>query len=192
MKVIILIIRSYESQIIDLANKERRARGLSPLQADSELTQVARIKAQDMAGYQIPNHGSPTLGGDEFHQLRNANLSFSYNIGAANILWGSGKQFTPEEIIKSWMESTEGHREAILDPNFTHVGVGYDYSPNARNENSASMILIGGRTPIQKPTPPTGWVQVGDTWYHYDSNGTWTGESWRDGKYYFSDGFSWE
>jgi uncharacterized protein YkwD len=33
-------------------------------------------------------------------------------------------QQTPQEVVKAWMNS-EGHRKNILNPNFTHIGVGY-------------------------------------------------------------------
>jgi uncharacterized protein YkwD len=32
--------------------------------------------------------------------------------------------FSPESNIVSWLLSTAGHRENILDPNHTHLGVG--------------------------------------------------------------------
>lgn len=33
--------------------------------------------------------------------------------------------YTPESVMDAWMNS-EGHRANILDPNFTHIIVGYD------------------------------------------------------------------
>ncbi len=143
---------SYESRIINLINQERQKQGLSPLQPDSQLTEVARAKAQDMSRYQPPAHYSPTLGGDEFAQLNNANIP--YENAVANIFWGNGKQYTPEEAVTWWMNSP-GHRANILNPNMTHIGVGYDYSPNAPTQNNFSMIAIrkSALGPISAPTP---------------------------------------
>lgn len=36
---------------------------------------------------------------------------------------------TDEEVIKGWME-TPGHRENILTPEYTHIGIGYDKNGN--------------------------------------------------------------
>ncbi|NJR62658.1 MAG: hypothetical protein HC769_29995, partial [Cyanobacteria bacterium CRU_2_1] len=33
-------------------------------------------------------------------------------------------QKTPSEVVRSWMKSP-GHRQNILNPNFTEIGVGY-------------------------------------------------------------------
>ena len=38
-------------------------------------------------------------------------------------------QRTAEEVVKGWMESP-GHRENILTPGFTHIGIGYDKNGN--------------------------------------------------------------
>jgi hypothetical protein len=34
-----------------------------------------------------------------------------------------------EAVVKSWMNSTEGHRETMLDCRLREAGVGYDYDP---------------------------------------------------------------
>ncbi|MFP7159771.1 CAP domain-containing protein [Priestia aryabhattai] len=196
-----MIITSYEPQLINLINQERRAQGLSPLQTDSQLTQLARTKAQDMSQYQTPTHYSPTLGGTEIDQLNNANIS--YEEAGANIFWGNGKQFTPEEAVTWWMNSP-GHRANILNPNFTHIGVGYDYSPNAPTQNSFSMIAIRKTRPqngwVQENgkwyyyvngTFQTGWVQVGSSYYYFDNTGAFTGWAWYQGTWYYWNGSWW-
>ncbi|HMJ97666.1 MAG TPA: CAP domain-containing protein, partial [Thermoleophilaceae bacterium] len=40
--------------------------------------------------------------------------------------WGEGMEATPVRIVKAWMKSP-GHRENILRPEFTEVGVGVAY-----------------------------------------------------------------
>jgi uncharacterized protein YkwD len=40
--------------------------------------------------------------------------------------WGENiamGQETPAEAVETWMNSTEGHREAILDPSYTATGM---------------------------------------------------------------------
>lgn len=197
-----MIITSYEPQIINLINKARQIEGLSLLQVDGQLTQQARIKAQDMSLYQVPEHYSPTLGGDEISQLNNANIA--YTAAGAAIYYGNGKQFTPEEAVTWWLNSPL-HRPILLNPMFTHIGVGYDYSPNAPTQNSFSMIAIRKPT-IQNGwvrqngtwyyyvngTRQTGWVRIGSSWYEFDNNtGAFTGWAWFQGTWYFWNGSWW-
>ena len=50
----------------------------------------------------------------------------SYSAAGENIAMG---QRSPEEVVKGWMDSP-GHRENILKPGFTHIGIGYDKNGN--------------------------------------------------------------
>jgi uncharacterized protein YkwD len=45
----------------------------------------------------------------------------SYGYAGENIAKG---QRSPQEVMDAWMNS-QGHRENILSPNFTMIGVGY-------------------------------------------------------------------
>ncbi|MEO4054868.1 CAP domain-containing protein [Solibacillus sp. CAU 1738] len=107
-----------EAAVVELTNKERAKAGLAPLQMDSRLMAAAREKSQDMKNNNYFSHTSPTFG-SPFDRL-NA-LGISYSAAAENIAKG---QRTAEEVVAAWMAS-QGHRENILNPNFTHIGVGY-------------------------------------------------------------------
>ncbi|MCD8509593.1 MAG: CAP domain-containing protein [Bacillus sp. (in: Bacteria)] len=109
----------FEQQVIELTNVQRRNNGLSDLQAHTELSNVARKKSADMQQNNYFSHTSPTYG-SPFDMIRD--FGISYTAAAENIAQG---QPTPEQVVDSWMNS-EGHRQNILNGNFTHIGVGYE------------------------------------------------------------------
>ena len=111
-------LNQFEQQVVELTNQERAKAGLSPLKVDLELSRVARIKSQDMRDQGYFNHNSPTYG-SPFDMMRN--FGISYRTAGENIAMG---QRSPQEVVNAWMNS-DGHRRNILNPNFTHIGVGY-------------------------------------------------------------------
>lgn len=111
-------IDQIEAAVIELTNKERAKVGLAPLQMDSALMAAAREKSQDMKDNNYFSHTSPTFG-SPFDRLQA--LGIQYSAAGENIAKG---QRTAEEVVAAWMAS-QGHRENILNPNFTHIGVGY-------------------------------------------------------------------
>lgn len=107
----------FERRVIELCNYERAKYGLAPLQEDSQLASVAKIKSQDMASNNYFSHTSPTYG-DPFVMMDNLGVQYTY--AGENLAIG---QTTPEEVVQSWMNSS-GHRENILSEDFTNIGVG--------------------------------------------------------------------
>ncbi len=116
-------ISAIEQAVLDLTNAERQKAGLQPLQADRNLMNSARQKSTDMASNNYFSHTSPTYG-SPFDQMK-AN-GVTYKSAAENIAMG---QRTAEEVVKGWMESP-GHRQNILTPGFTHIGIGFDKNGN--------------------------------------------------------------
>lgn len=112
-----------EQQVLTLTNAERQKAGLKPLQMDDKLMQTARAKSADMASKNYFSHTSPTYG-SPFDQMK-AN-GITYRAAAENIAMG---QRSAEEVVKGWMASP-GHRQNILTPGFTHIGIGYDAKGN--------------------------------------------------------------
>ncbi|WP_225229604.1 CAP domain-containing protein [Sporosarcina quadrami] len=116
-------ISAVEQAVLNLTNAERQKAGLQPLQIDNKLMNSARQKSTDMATKNYFSHTSPTYG-SPFDQMK-AN-GISYKSAAENIAMG---QRSAEEVVKGWMESP-GHRQNILTPEFTHIGIGYDANGN--------------------------------------------------------------
>lgn len=116
-------ISTIESRVIELTNAERRKAGLPALQADTQLSNVAREKSRDMQTKGYFSHTSPTYG-SPFDMMRD--FGITYQSAGENIAKG---QRTPEEVVQAWMNS-EGHRKNILSGNYSHIGVGYVESGN--------------------------------------------------------------
>lgn len=116
-------LSAFESRVIDLTNEQRRKNGLSNLQPDTALSNVAQKKSNDMQAKNYFSHTSPTYG-SPFDMMRD--FGVTYNSAGENIAMG---QQSAEEVVNAWMNS-EGHRKNILSPNFTHIGVGHTGSGN--------------------------------------------------------------
>ncbi len=116
-------VSNFEKQVIDLTNAQRTKNGLPALKADTALGKVAKTKANDMQQKNYFSHTSPTYG-SPFDMMRD--MGVSYKTAGENIAKG---QASPDAVVNAWMNS-EGHRKNILNPNFTHIGVGHQASGN--------------------------------------------------------------
>jgi uncharacterized protein YkwD len=94
-----------EKEMIQLLNKERADKGLSPLQVDMKLENVARVKAQDMVKNGYFNHNSPTYG-TPFQMMK----SFGINYRSA-----------AENLAQNWTVSA-GHK-MLMNPSYEYVAV---------------------------------------------------------------------
>ncbi len=110
--------QSIEQQVVNLVNTERAKAGLKPLISDWELARVARFKSEDMRDNRYFAHNSPIYG-TPFQMMKS--FGINYRAAGENIAAG---QTTAESVMQAWMNSP-GHKKNILDPNFTHIGVGY-------------------------------------------------------------------
>lgn len=115
-----------EELIFVMTNQARRARGLAPLIKDEELTNVARTYSNDMLVRRFFDHTSPD--GVSFDERISNHYPHWVRVVGENI-WSAfdyhpgNPQKMAKEIVDDWM-SSPGHRENLLDPDFTHLGVG--------------------------------------------------------------------
>lgn len=109
---------SYEKEVVRLVNVQRQKNGLAELSYDWQLSRVAKYKSEDMRENNYFSHTSPTYG-SPFQMMKS--FGISYKSAGENIARG---QATPEAVVNAWMNS-QGHRKNILNPSFTHIGVGY-------------------------------------------------------------------
>ena len=114
---------AFENEVLRLVNVERTKAGLSPLQMDESIRNVARVKATDMYKNRYFDHTSPTYG-TPFDMLKKYGIS--YKAAGENIAKG---QTTPQQVVNSWMNSS-GHRANILSAKYTHIGIGYEANGN--------------------------------------------------------------
>lgn len=107
---------SQESELWQLVNTERAKNGLKPLAPLAELTNLARLKSQDMIENNYFAHISPTYG--SFGQMvYQAGIPF-YSVGE-NIAKGRNALHAFYLFMGS-----PGHKANMLNPNFTHLGIG--------------------------------------------------------------------
>ena len=116
-------VTAYETEVVRLVNDVRKANGLKPLLQDWQLSRVARYKSQDMRDLGYFSHTSPTYG-SPFNMMKS--FGISYKTAVENI----AKEYsTPKAVVDAWMNSS-GHRANILNPSYTHIGVGFVASGN--------------------------------------------------------------
>ncbi|NMA64280.1 MAG: hypothetical protein GX964_09630 [Syntrophomonadaceae bacterium] len=105
-----------EQWMVTRLNEERTQRGLKPLQVDPALTDLARMKSQDMVDNDYFAHQSPTYGSPA-DMVKNAGITY----------WLCGENLaragTVQDAHDLLMDSS-GHRANILNSNYTHVGIG--------------------------------------------------------------------
>lgn len=110
-------VKALENEVVRLVNIERSNRGLGSLQANWQLSRVARYKSTDMRNLNYFSHTSPTYG-SPFKMMEDFGLRFT--AAGENIAMG---QETPKSVMTAWMNSP-GHRSNILSSSFSEIGVG--------------------------------------------------------------------
>lgn len=105
-----------ENEMLALVNKERKTRGLSELKMNDHLRDVARAHSKDMFERGYFSHYTPE-GLSPFDRIKNAGINYLFA--------GENLALAPDvnKAEQGLMES-EGHRENILNPNFSKIGIG--------------------------------------------------------------------
>lgn len=105
-----------EARMLALVNQERAKEGLSALQADPELTIVARKHSKDMFAKGYFAHENPD-GKDPFDRMKDNKVKFhtaGENLALAQTL----------EIAHNNLMNSPGHRANIMNPTFGRLGIG--------------------------------------------------------------------
>ncbi|MCK9267876.1 MAG: CAP domain-containing protein [Alkaliphilus sp.] len=109
-------LSSEEIQMVDYVNKARQDAGLQPLQIDPGLSNVAALKSRDMYDNNYFSHDSPTYG-SPFDMM--TKFGIKYSGAAENIAKNSSVAAAHNAFMRS-----QGHKDNILNPIYTHIGVG--------------------------------------------------------------------
>ena len=105
--------------VLALVNAQRAIAGRDPLRLNGELTRSAQFHADDMAARDYFGHD--TKDGPRWNR-RIRRFGFGGGHIGENIARGPADA---AEAVASWMASHAGHREQILDPDYTELGVGF-------------------------------------------------------------------
>jgi uncharacterized protein YkwD len=120
---------SDERRAFDLVNAERRSHGESPLVWDAELTRMARLHSEKMAQQNFFNHTGPD--GQGLRERSRANGIVGFKALAENLAYNKGFADAASCAVVGWMRS-EGHRDNILNEEFTRSGIGIARSADGR------------------------------------------------------------
>ncbi|HEX6034211.1 MAG TPA: NBR1-Ig-like domain-containing protein, partial [Anaerolineales bacterium] len=110
---------SYQTELANLINGARAEAGLSQLTVNAALTAAAQGHSIDMACHGLISH-SGSDGSSPQERIAAAGYSASL---ASEIIYGSGY---PQTAFDWWMND-QVHRDEILNPYVTEMGVGYAY-----------------------------------------------------------------
>ena len=105
-----------EAQMVALVNEERANAGLPALVVDPRLVPVARQHSEEMFRLKYFGHQSPVKG-SPFDRLEAAGIRYSR--AGENLAYAQSVAVAHRGLMQS-----EGHRENILRPEFTRIGIG--------------------------------------------------------------------
>ncbi|MFZ5923265.1 MAG: CAP domain-containing protein [Chloroflexota bacterium] len=111
----------FEAEVIALFNAERAKVGAAPLAANARLAVSSQRHSNDMACNSFFDH-TGSDGSAPWDRMTQA--GYTWIMAAENIAAGYS---TPASVVAGWMASNQGHREAILNPDYEDVGIGYAY-----------------------------------------------------------------
>ncbi len=119
------------ANLLEMINEERAVAKVSPLAMDELATQVATRHALDMAAGEFASHwGSDGLKPYHRYSFAGGTQATQENVSAADNTWSMKiadlKQDTAYLHVRLYQEKPpyDGHRQAILAPQHTHVGFG--------------------------------------------------------------------
>lgn len=115
-----------EQRMLFLLNRDRRRAGLRPLELDPELETMARAHSRDMLRNDFFAHVSPRSG-RLVERAESAGVRYA-RLGE-NIAVHGDVDAAEAALLRS-----PGHRVNILDPSFTHVGIGIAFGTDTDGE----------------------------------------------------------
>lgn len=114
----------FAKRIFEHTNSERVARGLAELTLDKDLQRLAADYSQRMCTGGFFDHRDPD--GLQVQDRLQQEYPGLIHCGVGENLYMSDRSSNsnnPDYIVQRWLESPE-HRKNLLDPEFTHMGVG--------------------------------------------------------------------
>ena len=109
-------LNDYEWGVLALTNVMRHYAGLPPVTAYNSIQQACDIRAEEVEQYFSHTRPNGTSCFTVFDEL-----GIPWFAVGENIAWG---QRTPKAVTAAWMNSA-GHRQNMLNSDFSHMGVGF-------------------------------------------------------------------
>ena len=117
-----------EQQAVTLLNQDRAANGLPALKVNAKLTALAESYAQDMIDRNYFSHYNPE-GQSPFDRMSKAGISYSY--AGENLAINTNVTAAETAFMNS-----SGHRDNILNSNYTEVGIG------VKHDSKGSVYVV--------------------------------------------------
>lgn len=114
-------MKALEQDVFVHVNAERRKHGLGDLVWREDLADVARRHSCNMGSRRFFSHEDP-VEGDLKRRMDKARL-LDWRSCGENILMESFRPAAGRSAVEGWMKSP-GHRKNILNPGFSHTGIG--------------------------------------------------------------------
>lgn len=119
------VVAAIEERVFARANEARQAEGVGPLERHEGLDAVARAWSLHLA-----DGGRQLAHNPDFSQQ----MPSGWTAAGENVGWiDEGGRLDPEQVADrvhdGWMDSP-GHRENLLRPDYTHLGVGVAHDPD--------------------------------------------------------------
>ena len=137
-----------EHLVLELINQTRAENGLSPLTMELNLNTSADDHSQWMIDTDTFSHtGVGNSRPDERMEAASADLSGSWGTAeniAAHPDYGSASDRAQQQAqaIHDGFMSSPSHRDNILNPKFTHVGIGIKYGPMTFSGNTRTTAAV--------------------------------------------------
>jgi uncharacterized protein YkwD len=145
-------VTAAEQRAHDLANAERRERGLVSLRWDARLGDLARARATHMA--ETENFSHTQSGGTSVFDMMSAAGIKWYGAGEI-IAWNIGTELnaSADYVVRQWMNSS-GHKAIMISKGFNYVGFGVAVSPTTGKRYWAGVYMKG-------PDRTGSWAKLG-------------------------------
>lgn len=131
-------------------NAERKKRGLAPLVWSDSLARIATAHSDDMARRGYMAHESPEGAGPD-ERARRAGIE--YRSLAENVASNLHVDDPVEAAVTGWLES-RSHRRNLLDPEFTHTGIGVAVDEEGRVVFTQLFLLPVDSGRAERKEPP--------------------------------------
>ena len=129
--------QSNVTAIVDAMNRERVARGLTPLRINQRLMLAANDRVGDMLSKHYFDHVSPD-GINPFQWV--VREGYDYRQAGENLAIGYR---TPDDVVDGWMHSP-AHRANLLGEAFDEVGVAVSLQSPMRSYGAPLVVALYG------------------------------------------------
>lgn len=136
------------SALLQETNIQRGDNGQPALSLNSQLSQAAQAKANDMAQRDYWSHTSPD--GQQPWQFISA-AGYSYSSAGENLAYGFD---TSSGTVAGWMNSA-GHRANLLNNTYSEVGFGIANAPNYQGDGEETIVVAMYAKPYGIASPST-------------------------------------